>query len=62
MPIAKGRGAPRSGEVERECLRCGRPFLSLSRFNRFCSPCAETNGRVQTGRYIVHGRAGSGKG
>jgi|GEM_PF-1873880 uncharacterized OB-fold protein len=36
----------RKRKVRRECLRCGRVFMSEGNFNRICPSCREVNANI----------------
>ena len=37
---------PETERIERQCLKCNRPFMAEGRFTRICETCAKSNREV----------------
>ena len=45
----KRQGGQTTPEIERKCLKCGKPFMAETRFLRTCPSCRAVNQRADTG-------------
>ena len=35
------------GMIKRKCLKCGKEFLAVSKYNRLCNMCNKDNERIK---------------
>ena len=37
-----------TGDIPRKCLKCGRDFMAVTKFNRLCKQCNSTNSQYKS--------------